>query len=166
MNVTIRPIHREDAAAINRIRRHPQVYATTLGIASERVGNSQAFIDNLTKKDHLFVAEVEDVVVGVAGLHEYPSPRMRHKGHLGIMVAPDHQGRGIGRKLMEALLDLADNWLMLDRVELEVFADHAPAVRLYESLGFVSEGRRRASLIRNGQLVDELIMGRLRSETK
>ncbi len=166
MNVTIRPIHRDDAAAINSIRRHPQVYATTLGIASERVSNSQAFIDNLTKKDHLFVAEVDGAVVGVAGLHEYPSPRMRHKGHLGIMVSPDHQGKGVGRKLMEALLELADNWLMLDRVELEVFANHTPAIRLYESMGFVSEGTRRASLIRNGQLVDEHIMGRLRSETR
>jgi putative acetyltransferase len=166
MSLTIRPITREDATAINAIRRHPAVYATTLGIASERVSGSQAFIDNLSKKDHLFVAEVDGTVVGVAGLHEYPSPRMRHKGHLGIMIDPAHQGQGIGRKLMETLLDLADNWLMLDRLELEVFSDHAKAIRLYESLGFVVEGTRRASLIQNGKLVDETIMGRIRSESR
>ena len=43
---------------------------------------------------------------------------------------------GVGTTLMETLLDLADHWLMLVRVELEVFADNEQAIRLYEKLGF------------------------------
>ena len=44
---------------------------------------------------------------------------------------------------METLLDLADHWLMLVRVELEVFADNEQAIRLYEKLGFREVGRRK-----------------------
>ncbi len=51
------------------------------------------------------------------------------------------QGRGVGRALMEAAVDLADNWLSLTRLELTVFADNAPAIRLYERVGFEVEGR-------------------------
>lgn len=46
----------------------------------------------------------------------------------------------MGTTLMETLLDLADHWLMLVRVELEVFADNEQAIRLYEKLGL----RRKA----------------------
>jgi putative acetyltransferase len=34
---------------------------------------------------------------------------------------------------MQTVLDLADNWLMLVRVELEVFTDNVKAIHLYES---------------------------------
>ena len=62
-------------------------------------------------------------------------PRRRHAGGLGIMVRTDCQGQGIGTALLEAVLDLADNWLMLRRVELEVYADNGGAIRLYRALG-------------------------------
>ena len=65
-----------------------------------------------------------------------PREYMRHVGAVGLFVHADYQGRGVGTTLMETLLDLADHWLMLVRVELEVFADTAPAIRLYEKLGF------------------------------
>lgn len=52
------------------------------------------------------------------------------------MVRRDFQNQGIGRAMLEKVLDLADNWLMLVRLELTVFADNERAVHLYESLGF------------------------------
>ena len=45
----------------------------------------------------------------------------------------DWQGRGVGTALMEPLLDLAANWLMLLREELEVYADNERAIALYEN---------------------------------
>jgi len=62
---------------------------------------------------------------------------------VGLFVHADYQGRGVGTTLMETLLDLADHWLMLVRVELEVFADNEQAIRLYEKLGFRQVGRRK-----------------------
>lgn len=73
-----------------------------------------------------------------------------------------HTGRGIGRRLLDAVLDYADNWLGLIRLELSVNVDNAPALRLYERAGFEIEGRERQSILRDGVLVDAFTMSRLR----
>ena len=72
------------------------------------------------------------------------------------------QGKGVGKALMAAAVDLADNWLNLTRLELEVYADNAAAIHLYERFGFVYEGTLRQHAFRNGEYIDSNIMGRLR----
>lgn len=108
------------------------------------------------------MVEVEGRVVGSAGLQVHGG-RERHAAALGIIVHADFHGRGIGRALMNAVLDVADNWLMLVRVELEVCADNTPAIARYESLGFHTEGRKRNATIRRGSYQDVLVMGRIRA---
>ena len=81
---------------------------------------------------------------------------------MGISVHDDFHGRGIGSALLAALIDTADNWLNLRRLELVVYVDNAPALRLYEKFGFVIEGRRRRDVFRDGEFVDSFIMARLR----
>ena len=87
---------------------------------------------------------------------------MRHVGSIGLFVHTDYQNQGVGTALMKAMLDLADNWLMLVRVELEVFADNERAIRLYEKFGFEKEGLLRMTTVRCGQYADEYKMARLR----
>jgi putative acetyltransferase len=65
--------------------------------------------------------------------------------------------------MMNAVLDVADNWLGLTRVELTVFADNERAIRLYQGCGFETEGRFRRYAMRDGVLVDALAMARLRT---
>ena len=60
-------------------------------------------------------------------------------------------------------MDLADNWLMLRRVELEVYADNGDAIRLYQRFGFETEGRKREAAVKAGAYVDTLVMARLRN---
>lgn len=169
MNFTIRPVEMRDARGINELRRMPGVFENTLGLPSERLNRSEDFIANLDRNSHLFVAVVKDdsgeeKVIGCAGLHISSSPRMRHSGSIGIMVHRDYQNQGVGSALMNTLLDLADNWLMLVRVELGVYADNARAIHLYEKLGFKAEGIKRKAAIRNGEYVDELMMARIKGE--
>ena len=160
--ITIRPVRIEDVEDINAIRRQPRVMDYTLGLPSERIPTNRAFVEALGRDDHLMVAEVEGRVVGMAGLHVATGKR-RHVASLGISVHDDFQGRGIGRLLMGSLLDIADNYLGLVRVELEVFADNARALALYESLGFQTEGCKRQDAFRRGQYLDVLVMGRIRA---
>ncbi len=165
-NLTIRPIRVEDAAAINAMRRMDGVRENTLGLFSERVDRSEQYIRGLTENDFQLVAEIEEngekKVIGTVGLNVYRNPRMRHSASMGILVHADYQGRGIGKALMSKILDLADNWLMLVRVEITVFTDNERAIELYKSFGFVTEGVKKYAAIRNGEYADEYIMARYR----
>ncbi len=100
-------------------------------------------------------------VLGSIGLQRWMG-RRAHVGSIGMGVHDGFTGRGIGRRLLEAVIDHADNWLGLRRLELTVNVDNASAIRLYESVGFEIEGRERQSILRAGVLVDAYHMGRLR----
>jgi GNAT superfamily N-acetyltransferase len=64
--------------------------------------------------------------VGSLSLETSPTRwRMRHVGSMGMAVRDDWQGKGVGTALMEAALDLADNWLNLTRIEVTVYVDNA-----------------------------------------
>lgn len=83
---------------------------------------------------------------------------------LTIAVHPQAQGRGIGRRLFEALIaEVSLNLPHIERIELFARASNVRARRLYASLGFVEEGRL-PSRVRNGQgvLEADTIMGWLR----
>jgi putative acetyltransferase len=81
-----------------------------------------------------------------------------------MFVHDAYQGHRIGTRLMEALIDAADRWLGMIRVELEVYPDNDRAVRLYDRFGFQVEGRKRLNAWRDGRYVDSLVMGRLRPD--
>ncbi|WP_027309341.1 GNAT family N-acetyltransferase [Caloramator sp. ALD01] len=163
MDYLIRPIRLEDAEAINEMRRMDGVRETILGIKSERINKTEDFIKGLGANDHILVAEVNKVekkVFGVVGLHINASLRARHSASVWIMVHKDYQGMGIGKALLKEVLDLADNWLKLVRVELSVFVDNERAINLYKSLGFQIEGTKKYAAIKNGEYADEFIMAR------
>lgn len=161
---TIRPVKLEDAVSINEMRRMDGVRENTLGIFSERVMRSEDFIKGLSENDHMLVAEVEENglkrVVGVVDMNVNRNPRLRHSASIGIMVHFDYQGRGIGTALMKKVIDLADNWLMLVRLELTAFVENERAVKLYQSLGFQIEGIKKYAAVRNGKYADEYLMAR------
>jgi putative acetyltransferase len=96
-------------------------------------------------------------------LHTFPNKaRRRHAGAIGLIVHDESQGKGIGSALMHAGVDLADKWLNLTRLELEVYTDNAPAIHLYERFGFEREGTLRQYAFRDGNYVDAYLMARLR----
>ena len=105
----------------------------------------------------VFVAEVEDGVVGRLSVARDAHPASDHVADLGLMVAAGHRRRGIGRALLEAAVE----WARQERVrklELHVFPHNAPAIALYEQFGFRREGYRRAHYRRGKQFVDAILM--------
>lgn len=159
--VVIRPTRPEDAEGIYALRLQPSVIDGTLQIPSLRFPDVRQRVESMGPDVHSFVAVVVGQVVGNAGLH-VGQGKLRHTASIGMMVHDRFQGQGIGRLLLEALLDIADNFLGLVRVELEVYPDNTRAIRLYERAGFEHEGVKRQAVWRRGQHQDVLIMGRIR----
>lgn len=166
MEFYIRPINSGDGKGLNELRRMPGVFETILGIPSERIKNNEDFILNMDSNQHQFIAILklqnkEEVVIGTVGLSVNGNHRTRHSGSIGIMIHKDYQNKGVGTALMDAIIDVADNWLMLVRLELTVFEDNVKAIQLYEKYGFEKEGMKRLAAIRNGQYENEYLMARI-----
>ncbi|MCI0398542.1 MAG: GNAT family N-acetyltransferase [Chloroflexi bacterium] len=159
--VTIRPPRIEDAAGLYALFRHPAVCRTTLQLPSQEIGKTEERLNAHLPGLHRFVAEVDGRVVGMIILIQKKPQRLAHIAGLGMMVAPDYWGQGIGSRLMEAAVDLADNWLNLKRIELDVNTDNPAGVRLYEKFGFVIEGRKRFQAYGDGRWADSYFMARI-----
>lgn len=108
------------------------------------------------------VALHQGQVIGSITLEQYARVRRAHCASIGMGVAVDWQGKGVGSRLLATVLELADNWMNVQRVELSVFADNERAIALYRKFGFEDEGLLRDYAVRDGQLVDTLSMARLR----
>jgi putative acetyltransferase len=160
--ITLRSAEPADAAAISALLGSPGAFEGTLQLPDMPVASRLEFLQKFDPGCCRLVALAGDQVIGTAGLH-YPAPGLRraHARSLGIVVAREWQGRGVGRRLLRRLLDWADNWGGVLRVELWAHADNERAIALYRSLGFVEEGRHRGYALRGGQFVDSVSMARL-----
>lgn len=158
--IRIRALEAGDVDGILRLLNQPNVAAMTLQVPYQTRAEIEARITPGSSVRRL-VAEHQGTIVGEAGLHLY-SRRRQHVGAIGMTVGEEFQGRGVGTALLVALLDLADNWYALTRVELEVYVDNSRAIRLYEKHGFTIEGRHRNYAFRLGVLVDAYTMARIR----
>jgi putative acetyltransferase len=162
--IVIRSARPTDVNAIATYMSDPAVFADLLQLPhptperwAARLATPSAGSNNM----HL-VAELNGHVVASAGVFSAGEHvRRRHASVLGISVAVEAQGRGIGSALMAALMDYADRWGQILRIELTVFADNTRAIALYERFGFVREGLLRKHALRDGRYVDSLLMARL-----
>lgn len=158
--VVLRPARMGDAEStlrnVNRVGRE-EIYIMmeeVPGIEVERAWLS-AF-DGI--RNVLFVGVAGSEVIGAADCHGGTFPKDRHVGGIGIAIQDGWRGVGLGRRMMERLLE----WMRargFSKAELAVFATNERAIRLYESLGFTREGIRRRHVRIRGEYVDEILMG-------
>jgi L-phenylalanine/L-methionine N-acetyltransferase len=106
------------------------------------------------------VADKNQKVVGMTSLHTNKG-RRAHVAGLGMMVRDDYQHRGIGSRLLQAIVELAERWLNLKRLELTVYIDNAAAIHLYKKYGFAIEGTLRKYAFRDGAYIDAYTMAKV-----
>jgi RimJ/RimL family protein N-acetyltransferase len=118
-----------------------------------------AFIESLADRSQglMLKATVADVLAGTAVARRSTRPRIRHVAELGLSVRREFWGSGIGRALCRTLFEEAQQ-VGVERIALRVRADNTRAIRLYESLGFVHEGRVVDVFRVAGVSYDELVM--------
>jgi ribosomal protein S18 acetylase RimI-like enzyme len=98
-------------------------------------------------------------LVAIAGFAIQQGQKMAHKGTIwGMYVRPAARRTGIGRRLVEAIVDLARDRVEL--IQLAVVRDNEQARHLYASLGFREYGVEKNALKQDGRYYDEVLMAK------
>ncbi len=102
-------------------------------------------------------------LIGNSGFHDMNM--VVHSAEVGIMLGDKSiWNQGYGTEVMQLLLKHGFNTLNLNRIQLHVYENNRWAIRAYEKVGFIHEGRKREAHYKNGKYEDILIMSVLRSE--
>lgn len=159
--LTIRAIRVSDAEAVTTLVNLPAFRYGTLRIPFQTLEETRKRIETMPQGNISIVAELDGTLVGDAHLMRNQG-RRAHAASIGMGVHDDYAGRGIGSALMAALVDTADNWLDIKRLELTVYTDNPAALALYRKFGFEQEGLLKAFAYRAGEYVDAHTMARVR----
>ncbi|MFL5625153.1 MAG: GNAT family N-acetyltransferase [Ktedonobacteraceae bacterium] len=163
VRIIIRPLRLTDAHDIYELMHMPNVLWGTSLVPSTTTDKWQSIVASwvLDERMHTFVAEIQGKVVGTINL-QVGTDRERHVGDIAMAVHDKYQSQGIGKMLMLTVIDLADNWLNLVRLQMDVYTDNEPALRLYKNFEFEIEGRKRLDAFRGGRYIDSYMLARLR----
>ena len=159
-DIVIRAVRLSDAAGWCALTNMPRYRHGTLRPPFQRVEMVEKWLQGLGSSTTAIVAERGGDLIGSGTLVRHDG-RRAHSAGIGMGVRDDCQGQGIGSRLLEALLDTADNWLNIRRVELTVYTDNAAAIGLYKKFGFEKEGVLRDYAFRDGRFADVLTMARI-----
>lgn len=162
---TIRPLRVSDTEQMHEILHMPNVLWGTSLLPSITIESWRATIERwvTSERVHVFVAELNEKVVGAVRL-EIGEGRASHIGVVTVVVHDKCQGQSIGKILLMTVIDLADNWLNLVRLETETAPDNERALHLFQRFDFEIEGRKRCSAFRGGSYIDSYMLGRIRSQ--
>ncbi len=112
--------------------------------------------------DFFVVGALEDGrLVGMAGFYREKGLKTRHKGRVwGVYVTAQRRGEGIGRKMLETLLERGAGIDGVEQILISVVSAQTAAVGLYRSLGFETFGREPRALKVGDRFIDEEYMVR------
>lgn len=145
--VTIRSIRPEEAAAQVAFAREgfrtSEFTLTTLEEFTMTEEQERAFIaEKLACPTSIFInAYSEGEIVGCLSAFGQGKRKIKHQALIGMMMAEPWRNRGVGRALLSAAIAWAREHPTIEMLTLGVYAINAPAMHLYESLGFVEYGR-------------------------
>lgn len=160
--ITLRSYEPDDAPAVNQLLNQGPVKRELFEPPMIADAERRDMISPGPLNRHI-VAESGGRIVAYGSL-ETGNRRRAHTGTISFAVAPDFWGQGIGTTMLEALLDLADNWYNVRRLSTLVFTDNSRALHLLASRGFEIEATHEAYALREGSLESAYTLARLRNE--
>ena len=165
--IAIRHATAGDAEALIDFYRHVGAESDNLTFGAEGMPRSvdaeRALIESLRTSPNglTLVATAGGAIVASLRFEGGNRVRTRHAGELGISVRAAWAGVGIGRALLECLIEWAERGGIVRKLDLRVRVDNERARRLYEAYGWRIEGRiTRDLLMPDGTFHDAYYMGR------
>ncbi|PIR03202.1 MAG: GNAT family N-acetyltransferase [Candidatus Magasanikbacteria bacterium CG11_big_fil_rev_8_21_14_0_20_43_7] len=121
------------------------------------------YIRKTAQSDHeiFLLAEVNNHIIGIGGIHSTNNIRTKHIGNLGLAIQKKWWGIGIGSYVLEGLIDWAKKNTILRKIDLFVVENNHAAITLYKKFGFQEEGLARRTMYIKGTFFDAYTMGLL-----
>ncbi|MBS1203683.1 MAG: acetyltransferase [Proteobacteria bacterium] len=159
--IVIRHAEAPDAEDLRQFYALPEVYHNLLQLPHPP---AELWEDRLKPQPgrRQLVACIDNQLAGNLTLMVEQNPRRSHVATFGMAVSSAFHNRGVASALMREMINLCDNWLRIDRIELTVFVDNAPALAVYRKFGFEIEGTGKRYALRNGVFVDSYFMARMK----
>lgn len=104
------------------------------------------------------IALVNDEVTGFISFDNWDTRRTEHTGLFSVFIKKNFRGMGIGKILVNGMLEWAKDNPVNKKISLYVFSTNKNAIALYKKLGFKQEGLFKNDMIIDGKYVHSVAM--------
>ncbi|RLD74136.1 MAG: hypothetical protein DRI87_01975 [Bacteroidetes bacterium] len=162
-NIYLRAFELDDYKLLNKWRNNEEMHRLTCGnkyfISSVY---DKKWVENkiFNKENDIYLAiclNENDQLIGYTSINEIDHRNFRAKWG-GIMIEPDHNGKGVATEVGEIVIDYVFNELGFKSLHTNILEEHGASLRLVEKLGFKKEGLLRSSVFKMGKFHNEVIL--------
>ncbi|MGD8805826.1 MAG: GNAT family N-acetyltransferase [Chloroflexota bacterium] len=158
----IRPLHPDDASALHQLFHQPTPLSCDYFEPDAGYASFRDYTEMQASDKHRLAAVEDGRLVGLGVLEQSSRARMAHQGQIRLLMPPEALVSDAARDLLSALVELADNWLNLRRLEANSPIGIPALEALLRQFGFEPEGLMRKTLGPGPTFGDELALARLR----
>ena len=162
--ITVRTANKPDAPQIVKLMKEvikeglytlaePDEYKATVKTESAKITRFKQSPGKI-----YIIAELKNIITGFISFDNWDTRRTQHTGLFSVYLNKKYRGKGIGKILVEQMLDWGKTNPVNRKISLYVFSTNKSAISLYKHLGFKQEGRCPNDMIINGKYVDSIMM--------
>lgn len=167
IDIELREAIPEDASAIIQFLEAAALETGFLSMGSEGLGISPeeeaVHLERILKSENniLLVALLGDEVIATGSVSATDKPKLRHIGEIGVAVAKDYWGFGLGTSLVDELMYWSQETGIIRRLELTVQTQNQRAIHVYKKLGFSEEAIMPRGVFEMGEYLDVCLMSKM-----
>lgn len=127
----------------------------------KNISDYECFLDNTRNEQNsiILLAEVKNAIIGIASINSSPKARYKHVGEFGIVIEQRYWGLGLGRKIVENIINWAKSNGITRKINLVTNENNYKAIDLYKKMGFEVEGILKNNININGVYGNTIMMG-------
>jgi len=120
----------------------------------------ESYLESTRGEDNsiILLAIIDEQIAGIASINSNQKARNKHVGTLGIVVAEQYCGLGLGGKMIDCLIEWAKLNGITKKISLVTREDNSRAIELYKKIGFETEGILKKDNYINGVYYNTLMM--------
>ena len=107
----------------------------------------------------ILIAKIDDKIIGIASINSSSKDRFKHVGEFGIVIVKQYCGLGLGKKIMDYLVEWSKSNGITKKISLVTNENNYRAIDLYKKVGFEVEGILKKDNYVNGIYSNSIMMG-------